>query len=232
MASRSWLLSFLPLLLAECGSDQPRSKTPPSSSPAASAVVAPAPEGLPLGTIQVSVPEQFTVTVGSESATSHFPDAITLTLARDGSFSARGKPAGRIVGFDVRDVDGKTLATVGQDGSITLPGEPIAFKLDEHDDLHVSGILSPQEKAGEVILSVTTNGRLECAASPAALGAWCHERAWYGKASVTGVTPATKRTAMVLSLVAIALAHPGPLQTHCGFGDCRGPLGGQRRMNP
>ena len=182
-------LSFV-LALAGCGGSEPTPNTGDTAA-SASAMAMPEPTVAPTATaMATAVPTSAPVDAPKPTITSA---ALKLTpnkgqkskpveLKADGSVLVDGKPAGKFTAMDLQDADGKTIASVAADGSITMEGAPPGAKFNDKNEI---------EAGGMVLISIADDGSVKIVDAKLKPGPATFK--------VEGLTPEGKRAASLLA---------------------------------
>lgn len=137
----------LALALAACGGSEPT----PNAGEAPSAAM-PTSEPMPAetampssapSTSQVSPPPETPKPTITASAFKITPNkgskAKAVEVKADGSIMSDGKPGGKFTTSELQDAEGKTVATVAADGTISSPSMTATAKFNDKNEIEVDG---------------------------------------------------------------------------------------------
>lgn len=183
-------LSFV-LALAGCGGSEPAPNTgdlaPSASAPVATAepTVAPVETAVAAAaptTAPVEAPKPTIMAAALKLTPNKGQKTKPVELKADGSVMVDGKPAGKVTAMELQDADGKTIASVGSDGSITMEGAPPGAKFNAANEI---------EADGKPVVSIADDGTVKVADAKGKLAAAAFK--------VEGVTADGKRAAALLA---------------------------------
>jgi hypothetical protein len=187
-------VSFV-LALAGCGGSEPQPQTgdqapsasaamtaEPTAAPVETAAASAAPTAAPSAAPVVEAPKP-TITLAALKLTPNKGQkSKPVELKADGTILVDGKPGGKFTASELQDADGKTIATVAADGTITMEGAPAGTKFNDKNEI---------EADGKPVISIADDGSVKVADAKGKLGA--------GTFKVEGLTADGRRAAALLA---------------------------------